>query len=141
MNDENRPPFNPIPLPPEFSLSASQQASQQQPHNPGAEQRAQTSGAKTTRRRRKATTPQPDVKCPSLIRWERIKGKFAARLAQIDQETLRSVLLACGVAVALIATVLLLVKMVPVAATLLGLLGVGLVIAIWDRIRRFPYGF
>lgn len=141
MNDENRPPFNPIPLPPELSLSGSQLATHQQPPNPSAEKASQTSDAKTTRRPRKAKTPKPEAKCPSLTRWERIKGKVATRLAQIDQETLRSVLLACGVAIGLVATVLLLVKMVPVAATLLGLLGVGLVIAIWDRIRRFPYGF
>lgn len=141
MNDNIQPPFNPIPLPPEFHLAAPQQTTQQQIENPDAQQGKQTSSAKARRRPRKIRAAEPAVTCPGLTRWQRIKGKFAARIAQIDRERLKSVLLACGVAVGIVATVLLLVKMVPIAATLLGLLGIGLIIAIWDRIRRFPYGF
>jgi hypothetical protein len=144
MNDKDQPPFNPIPLPPELSLGAPEQITKQQAHVPGAEQGKKTSRPKPKRRPRrprKSKVPQRDANCAALTRWERIKGKMVTKLAQIDRETLRSVLLACGVAVGQVATVLLLIKMVPVAATLLGLLGIGLVIAIWDRIRRFPYGF
>ena len=141
MNDNPQPPFNPIPLPPEFHLAAPQQTAQQQTGNPDDQQGKQASGAKARRRSRKTRTAEPDATCPVLTRWERIKGKFAARIAQIDPETLRSVLLACGIAVGIVATVLLLVKMLPTALVLLALLGVALIIAIWDRIRRFPYGF
>ncbi len=141
MNDNPQPPFNPIPLPPKFHLAAPEQTAQQQTGNPEAQPGKQAPGAKVRRRPRKPKAAEPDAGCPVLTRWERIKGKFAARIAQIDPETLRSVLLACGIAVGIVATVLLLVKMMPTALVLLALLGVALVIAIWDRIRRFPYGF
>src|SRR6266699_3046170 len=98
MNDKNQPPFNPIPLPPELSLGASEQTTHQKAQNPGAEQSKKTSRPKATRRQRKAKVPQPEGNCPALTKWERIKSKVAAQLAQIDPETLRSVLLACGVA-------------------------------------------
>jgi hypothetical protein len=141
MNDENRSPFNPIPLPPEFSLETHKQSAQQQTANPGAQQTKQTSGAKTRRRPRKPTAAQLDAACPVLTKWERIKGKFAETIAQIDRETLKSVLLACGIAAGVVAAVLLLIKMVPVGICMLALLGVGLLIAIWDRIRYFPRPF
>src|SRR5690349_196523 len=129
MNDENQPPLNPIPLPPGFSLEA---------HRPPVQQ---SSGAKARRRPRKPTGAEPDAGCPVLTKWERIKAKFAEKIAQIEPETLRSVLLACGIAAGLVAAILLLVKMVPVGICLLALLGVGLLIAIWDRIRYFPRPF
>jgi hypothetical protein len=141
MNDKDQPPFNPIPLPPEFNLEAHQQTAQQKSENPGAEQTKQTSGAKTRRPSRKPTVAQPDVTCPVLSKWERIKGEFAEKIAQIDPETLKSVLLACGIAAGVVAAVLLLVKMVPVAVAVLALLGIGLIIAIWDRLRYFPRPF
>lgn len=133
-------PFNPIPLP-EGLLLAQETSNTPLPAcpQPGAAQKA--AAPKRNAKRRTRTRCDGTNTTAQQSRWERIKSKFAARLAQIDQETLKSVLLACGVAIGLIATVLLLVKMVPIAATLLGLLGIGLVIAIWDRIRRFPYGF
>ena len=141
MNDNPQPPFNPIPLPPEFHLTAPHQTAQQQTGNPDAQPGEQTSSAKAKRRPRKPRVAETDPTCPVLTKWERIKGEFAARIAQIDPETLRSVLLACGIAVGIVATVLLLVKMLPTALVLLALLGVALVIAIWDRIRGFPFGF
>ena len=125
-------------MPAEFHLTAPEQTAQQQPEN---QQAKQTAGAKAKRRPRKPRVAEPDATFPMITRWERIKAKFAARIAQIDQETLKGVLLACGVTVAIATTVLLLVKILPTAVVLLALLGIGLVIAIWDRIRRFPFGF
>ena len=140
MNSDT--PFNPLPLP--DGLLLAQETSHTPPPPPSAEPSVAQKTAPRSKHNARGRTRTRFVgtgNASQQSRWQRIKGKFAARIAQLDPETLRSVLLACGVAVGIVAAVLLLVKMVPTALVLLALLGVALIIAIWDRIRRFPYGF
>lgn len=139
MNSDT--PFNPIPLPDGLLLAQETSSNPAPPLNPNTPQAKKAPGPRRNARRRTRTRGIDADTASQQSRWQRIKGKFAERIAQIDPETLRSVLLACGVAVGIVATVLLLVKMLPTALVLLALLGVALIIAIWDRIRRFPYGF
>jgi hypothetical protein len=58
----------------------------------------------------------------------------------LDREQLKNVLLACGIAAAVVAAIVLLIKMTPLIVTLLAVLGLAVVIQIWDRLRlmRIP---
>ena len=67
--------------------------------------------------------------------WKRIKGGIQARLANLDREQLRKVLLACGIAAAAVAAILILVKLMPVIIAILAVLGLGVAIQTWDRLR------
>ena len=72
--------------------------------------------------------------------WKRIKCGINAKLGNLDQEQLKKVLLACGIAAALVAAIIMLINMTPLIVTLLAVLGLGVVIQIWDRLRlmRIP---
>jgi hypothetical protein len=74
-------------------------------------------------------------------KWQRIKGKLAAKLAKVDPKKLRQVLLACVIPAGTILAALLAIKLMPVAVTLLALLGLWLVIQLWDRLRFLPPPF
>lgn len=71
--------------------------------------------------------------------WNRIKGGINSRLAHLDREKLKKVLIACGVAAAVATAICVLVKLTPLIVALLALLGLGAVIQMWDRLRtRMP---
>ena len=71
--------------------------------------------------------------------WKRIKGGINARLARLDREKLKKVLIACGVAAAVATAICVLVKLTPLIVALLALLGLGAVIQMWERLRtRMP---
>lgn len=67
--------------------------------------------------------------------WKRIKGGINSRLAHLDREKLKKVLLACGVAAAAVAAICILVKLTPLIIAMLAVLGLGVVIQTWDRLR------
>jgi Flp pilus assembly protein TadB len=67
--------------------------------------------------------------------WKRIKGGINSRLAHLDREKLRKVLLACGIAAAAVAAICILVKLTPLIIAMLAVLGLGVVIQTWDRLR------
>lgn len=67
--------------------------------------------------------------------WKRIKCGISARLANLDREQLKKVLLACGIAAAAVAAILLLVKLTPLIIALLAVLGLGVVLQMWERLR------
>ena len=71
--------------------------------------------------------------------WKRIKGGINARLAHLDREKLKKVLIACGVAAAVATAICVLVKLTPLIVALLALLGLGAVLQMWERLRtRMP---
>lgn len=71
--------------------------------------------------------------------WNRIKGGINSRLAHLDREKLKKVLIACGVAAAVATAICVLVKLTPLIVALLALLGLGAVIQMWERLRtRMP---
>lgn len=61
-----------------------------------------------------------------------------AKLAAIDPERLKRVLLACGIAVGAALAIAAMIKLVPLAVTILALLGVAMALEVWNRVRRFP---
>ena len=70
---------------------------------------------------------------------QRIKGGITSRLAHLDPEKLKKVLIACGVTVAAAAVICLLVKLTPLIVALLAVLGLGVVLQMWNRLRtRMP---
>lgn len=72
--------------------------------------------------------------------WKRIKGGITARLAHLDREQLKKVLLACGIAAAAVAAIITLIKLTPVIVAILAVVGLGVVLQMWERLRvtRIP---
>ena len=69
------------------------------------------------------------------VSWKRIKGGINSRLAHLDREKLKKVLIACGVAAAVATAICVLVKLTPLIITLLALLGLGAVLQMWGRLQ------
>ncbi len=70
--------------------------------------------------------------------WPRMKEKINAKLGGLDKEKLKTVLVACGIAAGVVVAVVAAVKLVPIAVLLLALVGLAVVIRIWDRLRKMP---
>jgi len=138
-------PFNPI-LIPGLNLQAGEPAAVQPTATKSPRRRAPS---RTTFRRtsRVGTTHRVMDPKASAIRfarkvsrraktsWKRIKGGINSRLAHLDREQLKKVLLACGIAAAAAVAIITLVKLTPLIVTLLAVLGLGAVIQMWDRLR------
>jgi Flp pilus assembly protein TadB len=138
MND----PFNPIHIPENLNLISETAATPGE--KPGAahqeaNNQSRRKARKRTTKRRPAHAAMSEAEAKS--KWHRIKGKLAAKMAGIDPNKLRQVLLGCGVAAGTVMAVLLAIKLMPVAVILLALLGLWLVIQLWDRLRYFPRPF
>ena len=138
---KNETPFNPVPLPESLNLSLNAGSAQEQASQNHAEPERppkRNAKKKSTRSKRSASAACP---ADSESRWHRIKGRLAAKVALVDKEKLRAVLLACGVAAGIVAAVIIAVKLLPVAAVLLAVLGLGAALQVWDRLRYMPRHF
>jgi Flp pilus assembly protein TadB len=131
MKDET--PFNPL-LPSDLKLDLQGSSSEE-------------TGDKPKRRRSTSVKKkgQP-LRQPRLVRkvmknrkfnWEELRLKLDRKLAHLDRETLRKVLLACGLAASAVAAVLLFLKLSPAGMLLLLILGAGACNALWQRVRWF----
>lgn len=134
-------PFNPIVIP-DLALP---------PTEPKIVKQATAAASRKTRPRRKSgnATPRrraldPKQQAIRLARkvsrkaktsWKQIKGGINSRLAHLDREKLKKVLLACGIAAAAVAAICILVKLTPLIIAMLAVLGLGVVIQTWDRLR------
>jgi len=131
--------FNPA-IPADFKLLTEGQGSeaQSQPGKPidpvGA---AHTNKRKSTRSEKQSGGSRSRQKSKTT-KWQQMKQKLDAKLGGLDKEKLKTVLVACGIAASVVGAVILAVKMVPIAVLLLALLGLAVVIRIWDRLRRGP---
>ena len=72
--------------------------------------------------------------------WQRIKGGIATRLARLDREKLKRVLLACGIAGTVAVLIIAVAKLTPLVVALLALIGLEALLRMWDRLRvvRLP---
>ncbi|MGH7971519.1 MAG: hypothetical protein ACREIC_22605 [Limisphaerales bacterium] len=136
MNSDS--PLNPSPLPDHLNLDAHADAAGRH-GQPGGD----TSAHKQSTHARRGTRPKrprsaKGGKNDYWAKWERIKGRLTARLILMDQEKLKRVLMACGIAAGVVLLVMLAVKLMPVALTILVLLGLGMALKVWDRLRVFP---
>jgi hypothetical protein len=143
-------PFNPIPVP-DLNLQSAEPAVAKPTATKSTRRKApsrttsrRTSRISTTRRvmdpKASAIRFARKVSRKAKTSWKRIKGGINSRLGHLDREQLKNVLLACGIAAALVAAIILLIKMTPLIVTLLAVLGLAVVIQIWDRLRlmRIP---
>jgi hypothetical protein len=132
-------PFNPA-MPAEFKLLGDTGATAPGQQAAGANTDSVTGSEKTKcksrRSRKQAAGSRTRTKCK--VRWEQMKQKLNAKLGGLDKEKLKTVLVACGIAGGVVLSVIVAVKLVPIAVLLLALLGLAAVIKIWDRLRRLP---
>jgi hypothetical protein len=134
---KNETPFNPIPLPENLKLSMSAESAQAKSPNAGPEP-VRTHNARKRTRKTKQSNNDPGQ---SYSRWNRIKDLLSAKVAVIERERLKSFLLASGVAAAVLAAVLVAIKMMPAAMLILAILGIGAALRFWDRLRHLPLPF
>ena len=133
-------PFNPIPVPEHLSLGFDSAAAAA--HQPGPEPAGANPGQSTRKKAGRPNQPKPARTFEEMeTKGQRIKARLAAKIAAIDREKLRQVLLACGIAATVVTAVVLMVKLMPVITTILALLGLGLALQLWDRMRYFPRPF
>lgn len=134
-------PFNPINIP-DLAIPASEpQAAKPEVKSP-RKKSTPHKPIRTTRTRRVLDVPKKAIRITAKIRRQarrlsqRIKGGISSRLANLDREKLKKVLIACGVTVAAAAVICLLVKLTPLIVALLAVLGLGTVLHMWDRLRQ-----
>ena len=97
---------------------------------------AHNAGPKSNRSGKRSGASRNKKKC--RITWQRMKEKLNDKLAGLDKEKLKTVLVACGIAGGVVLAIIVAVKLVPIAVLLLALLGLACVIKIWDRLRKLP---
>ena len=140
MNSDT--PFNPLPLPDGLVLSQETDAGKPAGQDPAQANPKSPPRRKAKRKSRGPRKPSPPAAdAMAETRWNRIKGRINAKLAQIDPDTLKRILTAAGVAAGVIVAILLAIKLTPIGLVLLGLLGLAFLLRLWDRLRYFPRPF
>jgi hypothetical protein len=133
-------PFNPVPIPADLKLAQEAAANGQPAKALGvvAPINAKTmAGIKAKRpKRTRSTVLRLNKDCQT--NWVKLKGKINARLGQLDRAKLKKLLKACGVGAAVVLAVMIAPKVAPIAVLLLALLGLGVLIRLWNRLRRLP---
>ena len=139
MKEQDPSPFNPA-MPAEFKLLNENGATipGQEPPGTTAEFTAGPENTKRKSRRSRKQTIGSRTKKRCKVNWQQMKQKFNAKLAGLDKEKLKQVLTACGIAAGVVLAIVFAVKLVPIAALLLALLGLAGVIRVWDRLRGLP---
>jgi Flp pilus assembly protein TadB len=134
MKEDPQDPFNPA-IPADFRLLT--QGATEQQKEPGTT--TAFSGTKNTKRKSRSGKQTAGCRSKkSRLRWEYLKEKINAKLGGLDRNKLKTALVACGLAAAVVGSICLAVKLVPVAVLLLALVGLVVVIRIWDRLRKGP---
>ncbi len=132
-------PFNPIPIPQGLLLAEDAKAAQPPKLDKGTVRMKRERRHSTKRKARRQAAPGiAPAEAAAQSKWQRIKGRFTARLCSMDQETLKRILTAAGVGAGLLIAILIAIKLTPVALVLLGILGLAFLLRLWDRLRR-PY--
>ena len=137
-------PFNPIIIP-DLAIPASEPQVAKPEIKASRKKTAPRKPTRTAKTRRVLDVPHSAVRFTARIRrkarrlTQRIKGGITSRLAHLDRDKLKEVLIGCGVAVAAAVAICLLVKLTPLVITILAVVGLGAVIQMWERLRtRIP---
>jgi hypothetical protein len=137
-------PFNPINIP-DLTIPASEPQVAKPEVKTSRKKSTPRKPIRTARTRRVLDVPKRAVRITAKIRRQarrlsqRIKGGITSRLAHLDREKLKKVLMACGVVAAAAVAICLLAKLTPLIVALLAVLGLGVVLQMWDRLRtRMP---
>ena len=70
--------------------------------------------------------------------WQKIKLGIATRLARMDREKLKRVLLACGITGTVAVLIIALAKLTPLLIALLAFIGLEALLRMWGRLRTLP---
>jgi hypothetical protein len=130
MNNEI--PFNPLPIP-DLQLGdvkpvqSSAKVSPRKRRQPSKARKALDLNASARRLAHKASHK-------ARTSWRKIKGGLQLRLARLNSEQLKRVLIACGVAATAALVICALAKHVALVIVLLAVLGAAVVLKIWNRI-------
>lgn len=137
-------PFNPIVIP-DLNLPTAKPVSPKLKTTSARKKFGTRKVSRVAKARRVLAAPRPAVRFTTRIRrkvrrlTQHIRGGITARLAHLDHDKLKKVLISCGVAAAIATTIVVVAKLTPLLVTLLGLLGLGAVLQLWDRLRsRIP---
>lgn len=136
---KDKQPFNPLRLPADLRLEEA--ATTPQPNgqpaakpSAGRQARTKTKGKSTRPRQPRPGNPRMNKKVK--MSWEQLKSRLQNRLGQIDKAKLKRVLLACGIAAAIVAAVILAIKLAPVSVLLLAMLGLTALFRLWGTLPR-----
>ena len=141
INMKEATPFNPINIP-DLAIPASEPQVPKPKVTVSRKKSTTRKPTRTARIRRVLDVPPATIRFTTKIRRQvrrlskRIKGGITSRLAHLDREKLKKVLIACGVAAAAVAAICLLFKLTPLIIALLAVLGFGAVLQTWDRLRQ-----
>jgi|ERR1044071_9860758 Flp pilus assembly protein TadB len=70
-----------------------------------------------------------------------LRSRLQAKLGELDRDTLKKILVGCGVAAAVVAAVILAAKFLPLGVALLALLGLGVLLRLLERLPYMPRPF
>jgi Flp pilus assembly protein TadB len=114
---------------PNLSLNAAAAQEQASHNNPETERSPKRKAKRKSTKTRQSGGPA--TRAARESHWRRIKGRLAAKIAQLDKEKFQEVLLGCGVAVGIVASVVLAIKLMPLATLILAFLGLGIALRLW----------
>jgi Flp pilus assembly protein TadB len=141
---KNDTPFNPLPLPENLKLEPDAGATKQERQSPGKDTATRQARSKTKRRSNRSKRHQSGasrMKKNCHVKRKELKGRINTRLQHLDKDKLKAVLLACGVAAGIVAAVIVAIKLMPLAALFLAILGLGAALRFWERLRFLPRPF
>ena len=130
-NMKKKTPSNPLPLAEGLNLSSNAGTAQ---HEASQDKVEPERPSKRKARRKSTHASRPASRASrdgSESGWNRIKRRLAAKVAQMDKEKLHEVLLGYGVAVGIAASVVLVVKFMPLATLILAFFGLALALRLW----------
>ena len=70
-----------------------------------------------------------------------LQNRLQAKLGELDRDTLKKILIGCGVAAAVVAAFILAAKFLPLGVALLALLGLGVLLRLLERLPYMPRPF
>ena len=106
-------------------------------------QSAPPKSSRPTKPRRLLTVPPAERFAAQIRRkteasWQKIKLGIATRLARMDREQLKRVLLACGITGTVAVLIIALAKLTPLLIALLAFIGLEALLRMWGRLRTLP---
>ena len=135
---KKKTPSNPLPLAESLNLSLNAGTAPQPPSQNSAQPKRPPKRKGRSKSARSIRSNGASFRNDSESRWNRIKARLAAKVAQVDQEKLHEVLLGCGVVVGIVASVVLAIKLMPLATLILAFLGLALALRLWGLLPFMP---
>ena len=120
--------------PEDISLSPSENAAGQTPAAKPKRQR-------TRRNRLVSQRQRQTVRQTRRVSLKSLRSRLQAKLGELDRDTLKKILIGCGVATGVVAAVILAAKFLPLGVALLALLGLGVLLRLLERLPYMPRPF